>query len=383
MIAKMNTATRRWIDFCKIEKRPVVSFSLRQSLAYLDYCVNDLHLTFYAIRASKEFLFAVLRLLIKPFSESDKECITKYIQGVFNKRPPIPHRNRMVTWNVDVVLDYFTSAGDNEGLPLNDLAGKISMLVMLSTMCRLSDVSQLDINNMTETPNFLEFRLDTPTKTFTEYNMAFGGSGLQTLTLHRFVDDERLCPAQVILKYISRTAGFCGQVHRLFVIVGEWSKQASMQSISCWTKLILNKAGLGKFTVHSGRSASSSCALLLGMPIDAILRHAGWKSKSSFVRRYMKHPLTAVTDKHGFSKVWGLKLGERVTPSIDGRVQHFLAHSQVDDVFCRENQKEDAITSISVTELRQCPSSLIQTGKLQQSLKAPQPTLELTSCPVL
>ena len=271
VIAKMNTATRRWVDFCKIEKRPAVGFSLRQSLAYLDYCVNDLHLTFYAIRASKEFLFAVSRLLIKLFSESDKECITKYIQGVFNKRPPIPCRNRMVTWNVDVVLDYFTSAVDNEGLPLNDLAGKISMLVMLSTMCRLSDVSQLDINNMTETPNFLEFRLDTLTKTFTEYNMAFGGSGLQTLTLHRFVDDERLCPVQVILKYISRTAGFCGQVHRLFVIVGEWSKQASMQSISCWTKLILNKAGLGQFTVHSGRSASSSCALLLGMPIDAIL----------------------------------------------------------------------------------------------------------------
>ena len=234
------------------------------------YCVNELHLTFYAIRASKEFLFAVSRLLIKPFSESDKECITKYIRGVFNRRPLIPRRNRMVTWNVDVVLDYFTAAGDNKSLPLNDLAGKISMLVMLSTMCRLSDVSQLDILNMTETQDFLEFRLDTPTKTFTEYNMAFGGSGLQTLTLHRF-DDPRLCPVQAILKYISRTAGFRGQVHKLFVIMGEWSKNVSMQSISWWTKLVLNKAGLGQFTVHSGRSASSSCALLLGMTIDAIL----------------------------------------------------------------------------------------------------------------
>ena len=99
----------------------------------------------------------------------------------------------MITWNVDVVLDYFIAAGDNESLLLNDLAGKISMLVMLSTMCRLSDVLQLDMKNMTETEDFLEFRLDTPTKTFTEYNMAFGGSGLQTLTLHRF-DDPRLCP---------------------------------------------------------------------------------------------------------------------------------------------------------------------------------------------
>ena len=63
----------------------------------------------------------------------------------------------MVTWNVDVVLDYFTSAGDNAALALNNLAGKISMLVILSTMCRLSDVSQLDLKNMTETENFVEF----------------------------------------------------------------------------------------------------------------------------------------------------------------------------------------------------------------------------------
>ena len=171
---------------------------------YLDYCVNELHLTFYAIRASKEFLFAISRLLVKPFSDSDKECIAKYIQGVFNKRPLIPHRNRMVMWNVDVVLDYFVTAGSNESIPLNDLAGKISMLVMLSTMCRLSDVAQLNTKNMTETSDLVEFRLDTPTKTFTEYNMASGGTGLQTLTLNRF-EDKRLCPVEAILTYIART----------------------------------------------------------------------------------------------------------------------------------------------------------------------------------
>ena len=83
----------------------------------------------------------------------------------------------------------------------------------------------------------------------------------------------------------------------------------------------------------------------------------------------MKHPLTAITDKHGFSKVWGSKLGEHVTPLIDGRVQHFLAHSEVDHGFCRESQNNDAITSMSGRELRQCPSSLIQTARQQRSLK--------------
>ena len=79
VIAKMNTATRWWIDFCKVEKKPMIGFLLRQSLAYLDYCVNELHLMFYAIRAANEFLFTISRLLVKPFSDSNRECITKYI----------------------------------------------------------------------------------------------------------------------------------------------------------------------------------------------------------------------------------------------------------------------------------------------------------------
>ena len=99
-------------------------------------------------------------------------------------------------------------------------------------------------------------------------------------------------------------------MRKLFVIVDEHSKAASMQSISRWMKLVLKKAGLGQFTVHSGRSACSTCAILLGMPIDPILRHAGWKSKSSFVWHYMKYPITTVSDNHGFSHVWGSKLGE-------------------------------------------------------------------------
>ena len=208
--------------------------------------------------------------------------------------------------------------------------------------------------------------------------MAFGGSGLQTLTLSRF-DDPRLCPVEAILTYISRSAGFRGHVHQLFVIVGECSKAASMQSISRWTKLFFNKAGLGQFTVHSGRSASSSCALLLGMPIDAILRHAGWKSKSSFVHRYMKHPLTAVTYKHGFSKVFGSKLGEHVTPSIDGRVQHFLAQSEVDNVLCRNNQNIGVIISTSPTSLHPSQSSSTWTARQQLSLKSPPSGQGMTS----
>ena len=150
-----------------------------------------------------------------------------------------------------------------------------------------------------------------------------------------------------------------------------------MQSLSRWTKLVLTKAGLGQFTVHSGISASSSCALLLGMPINAILRYAGWKSKSSFVCHYMKHTLTAVTDKHGFSKNWESKLGEGVKPCIDGRVQCFLAHSEVDHVFCRDAQSAGVTISTCQTAQHRSPSTSIQIVTPQLSSSTPLQTRDM------
>ena len=303
-IIKLNTATRRWVAYCRENEKKLVNFTGRQCLDFLYHCVEKLNLSFYAMRATKEFLVTISKLLTKPLSSSDLECMSKFIRGVFNARPPVPYtKSSPVTWNVDIPLTYIKNGPSNEEMGMSQLGGKIAMLILLANMCRISDVAQLDLAQMTRGEGHLSFWLETPTKTFTKANMNFGGTALQTLVIEEF-EDEKLCPVRAIECYIERSKGLRGSVTKLFIVTGFNPNAASIQSISRWAKRILKDAGLGEFTVHSGRSASASNALLLGLPISSILRKAGWHSESTFIKKYMKNPQCILHDVHGFSKMW-------------------------------------------------------------------------------
>ena len=210
-IIKLNTATRRWVAYCRENKKKLVNFTGRQCLDFLYHCVEKLNLSFYAMRATKEFLVNISKLLTKPLSIS-MECMSKFIRGVFNARPPVPYtKSSPVTWNVDIPLTYIKNGPLNEEMGMSQLGGKITMLILLANMCRISDVAQLDLAQMTRGEGHLSFRLETPTKTFTEANMKFGGGGLQTLVIEEF-EDETLCPVQAIECYIDRSKGLWGNV---------------------------------------------------------------------------------------------------------------------------------------------------------------------------
>ena len=131
------------------------------------------------MRATKEFLVNISKLLTTPLSRSDMECMSKFIRGVFNARPLVPYtKSSPVTWNVDIPLSYIKNGPSNEEMGMSQLGGKIAMLILLANMCRISDMAQLDLAQMTRGEGHLSFRLETPTKTFTEANMNFGGDGL-------------------------------------------------------------------------------------------------------------------------------------------------------------------------------------------------------------
>ena len=91
---------------------------------------------------------------------------------------------------------------------------------------------------------------------------------------------------------------------------------------------MLEKAGLGSFTVQSGQAAASICALLLSLPIDIILKQAGWKTKSTFVKHYMRTPLILsekLQDKHNFSSVWQDRDTEKITNRDDEKIHKFVS----------------------------------------------------------
>ena len=69
----------------------------------------------------------------------------------------------------------------------------------------------------------------------------------------------------------------------MFVLFHDNAAPASPQTISCYAKNILIKAGIKGYTVRSMRSASVCGALLAGIPLHRILSQAGWIGNSSFL----------------------------------------------------------------------------------------------------
>ena len=78
----------------------------------------------------------------------------------------------------------------------------------------------------------------------------------------------------------------------LFITTQSPFKAASKSMIATWIKIGLRMAGIDMdmFTPHSTRSASTS-AVVTKIPIDTIIRTAGWASDCTF-RKFYKRPIT-------------------------------------------------------------------------------------------
>ena len=65
-------------------------------------------------------------------------------------------------------------------------------------------------------------------------------------------------------------------------------KEVSKATISRWIKCLLSEAGIDTdiFSAHSTRAASSSAAKASHVPINDILKTAGWSSERTFAKHY-------------------------------------------------------------------------------------------------
>ncbi len=102
--------------------------------------------------------------------------------------------------------------------------------------------------------------------------------------------DRRLCVYTYLKVYLKRTLYWRGKHSQLFVCYGVESKPASRDTIKRWLNDILTDAGIDmeRFKPHSTRAASTSAAYAAKVPVDVILRTAGWSGPSTFQRFYNK-----------------------------------------------------------------------------------------------
>ena len=265
-----------WKEFTTKTKINCFDFEFKTSLAFLEFARDRANGSFNFIKREKNFITVMRNLTDKPFTPAERFTMEKYVSASFNLAP-LQMKHQENTWDVNVLLDYFVKLGPNLQIKqINVLAGKLALQLLLTQACRSVEICQIELSTMTLLQGGVQFRLRHPTKTFTA-STCTRNSKLQLLSVKEFLPNRLLCLVTTLLDYIEITKPWRGSVDNLFVLMTtQEPRPATQKTIVRWAKDVMALAGLGKFTVHSNRSATSTNALSMGMPIDAIVSRVGW-----------------------------------------------------------------------------------------------------------
>ena len=164
--------------------------------------------------------------------------VSRVLKGAFNERPPQPKYSSF--WDVGQVLTYLRDLGSNDKLTLQQLTLKLVMLMALTRPYRSADLSQLNINHHSFSPdgvNFCPAHLSKQSK---------HNKPLSDFFFPSFGSDRNLCPVATLKEYENRTAPFRigSGFSRLFLsLVGKHNPVTS-STIARWLKTCLKNAGI-------------------------------------------------------------------------------------------------------------------------------------------
>ena len=162
------------------------------------------------------------------------------------------------------------------------------MLCALSSAQREQTLCALDLNNLTESENCLNFVITDRVKT--------SKPGKSTVvTFECLPNKPKICTKCTLTEYISRTSAFRGtdpqlRVSKLFISYVKPHKPVCTDTLARWIKAVLTSSGVDTsvFKAHSVRSASTSYAYAKGVPIAEILRAADWTNAGTFKKYYLR-----------------------------------------------------------------------------------------------
>lgn len=205
------------------------------------------------------------------------EEITRFMKGVFNSRPALPRLTH--TWDVGTVLRYLENMSV---VTLLQLSCKLCMLFLLLSAQRCQTLHMIEISD-------IKFSNDqvfiAPSHLLKQTRP---GCHIDTIVFDKYRKNEKLCIVSVLNEYLKRTKDLRSN-NKLLISTMKPFKAVSKDTISRWVKLVMVKAGVDMaFQPHSTRSASSSKAGLQGVPLNIIMKTAGWSNARVFATFYKK-----------------------------------------------------------------------------------------------
>ena len=202
------------------------------------------------------------------------------IKGAYERNPPRPKYE--VFWDVNKVFTMFKEWATNSSLSLKHLTWKLAVLLLLVTSQRGQTILNLSIKNL-ELANPVVFKMQKLLK----HNRL--GDPLDCITLQRFPECPKLCVVRTLKTYLKRTSKIRKDDQLLLAYV-QPHRAISRDTLARWTLVVLQQAGVNTkaYKGHSIRGATTSAARCLGVPLNVIMRHAGWRNAMSFATYYNK-----------------------------------------------------------------------------------------------
>jgi hypothetical protein len=275
--ASYKSAWGKWSSWCDSRQIDPIHAPLEFVIEFLTslYHDNKQYRTINTYRSA----ISIGHALIDGLKIGQHPHIITHMRAIFNLRTPTPRYQE--SWNVDTVLNYLKSLGDNENLSIKLLTLKLTTLLALTSASRASEINQLNIKFMKDQSNKLTFSLSKPTKTCKP------GKSLPSIIFHEF-EESNLCVVRCLRHYITRTQEFrkiSDRVDRTWLMLSMVKPHhpVTTSSVSRWVKQTLSLAGIdtGIFKAHSTRSAATSKAYNSGVSVHDILKQARWSNTST------------------------------------------------------------------------------------------------------
>ena len=268
------------MSFCNREQIATLNPSVGEIIRFLTEMHED-GLGYSAINTAKSMLSTIFSVIHK-VNIGSEPLIKLFMKGIFHLKPVLPKTN--YTWDVKKVL-LFMKQLDNNNITLRLLSIKLALLLILVTGQRCQTLFSINIENIEITPEYIKLRIgDILKQTRPKYHLG-------EIYIEPFTENVNICAVKTLECYLKKTKDIRSST-KLFIVTQKPYSGASKSTISNWIKQGLKLSGinLSIFTPHSTRGAATS-AVVNKVPIDTIIKTAGW-SKECIFRKFYKRPIT-------------------------------------------------------------------------------------------
>ena len=274
-----NVYLRKYVIFCSERNENPFQPSVENTLNFLTH-LSEQGQKYSAINTARSALSALWSVL-GFHSVGSHPLISRFLKGSYENDPPVPRYK--LTWDVSLVLNYFQKLKSNEFLSLPDLTKKLFALLLLTTAQRIQTIHSLRISCIHQVNQNIEIEVIDKIKQ--------SKPGIETkITLEPY-EKKKLCVVRTLEEYLKRTKNLRKfNEDKLFLCFKKPFKAASKDTTSRWMKNVMDSSGIdiSIFKQHSFRSATSSSTLKEGVPLETVLKKAGWSSASTFYKFYYR-----------------------------------------------------------------------------------------------